>query len=84
LERLTRLNKIDKALFNEWLEHPVTENLLEVLSREIEFVQRRLGEGSALRDDPLQTAVVYREGMGRQGGLAYVLQVEYEDLTENE
>lgn len=83
-ERLRKLNPIDKSEFVEWLDNPVTQNLFEVLLREVEGVQKDLGEGGARREDPIKSAVAYHEGLGRQGGLVYPIQVDYEDLIEDE
>ena len=84
MDRLKRLHPIEVSEFNEWLEMPVTQNLFEVLCREVEVLQRSIGEGSCLSDDPNKTLMAYYQGIGKQGGLIYPLTVVREDLIEDE
>jgi len=84
-QRLKRLHQIEPDDYVLWMDNRVTQNFLEVVLREIEAIQRDLGEGSAYKEgDPFYTAHVYAKAMGQQAGLAYIHAVEYEDLIEDE
>ena len=76
---------ISEIEFKEWLEHPVTHAVMELLQKKREDL-RQQWEGGSFTDYEKDTTVLVNVGnLGTCKGYAFVMELAYEDfLTEVE
>lgn len=72
---------IDEKDFADWLQHPVTKVVREVLQKKREEL-RQQWEGGSFTDYKLETTALVNVGnLGTCKGYAFVAELDYEQLT---
>lgn len=72
---------IDRELFNEWKQHPMTRALMDVLEAKRDILRRQWEGGSFTDYDKGTTALVNVGNVGICRGLAFVAELTYEDYV---
>ena len=72
---------IDERDFNDWLQHPITKVVREVLQKKREEL-RQAWEGGSFTDYAVETTALVNVGnLGTCKGYAFVAELDFEQLT---
>ena len=73
---------IDEKLFNEWLEHPVTKAVRDLLQAKREEL-RQQWEGGSFSDYSVETTVLVNVGnLGTCKGYAFVAELDFQTYSD--
>ena len=72
------MRAITESEFKEWLTHPVTQAVMDVLEKKRETMRRQWEGGSYTDWDPRSMALVNVGNIGTCKGYAFVQELDYE------
>lgn len=76
---------ISENEFKDWLQHPVTRAVRELLDAKREFMRQQWEHGAFTDHDPALMAAINLGNIGTCKGYAFLQDLEYEDfMTESD